>query len=76
MRISKVTPKSDYTLEITATDGRKGIFDVRPYLELEVFAELKEKTSFAKVRNGRYFVEWDCGADLSSDTIEAHLIQN
>jgi hypothetical protein len=23
------------------------------------------------VRNGRYFVEWPCGADLSADTIEA-----
>lgn len=23
--------------------------------------------------NGGYFVEWDCGADLSADTIEAHL---
>jgi hypothetical protein len=26
-----------------------------------------------KIKNGRYFVEWDCGADLSSDTIEAQL---
>lgn len=76
MRISKVTPKSDYTLEIIATDGRKGIFDVSPYLDLEVFTELKEKTSFAKVRNGGYFIEWGCGADLSSDTIEAHLVLN
>jgi hypothetical protein len=27
---------------------------------------------FMKVSNGGYFVEWDCGADLSADTIEAH----
>ena len=25
-----------------------------------------------KVFNGGYFVEWECGADLSADTIEAH----
>jgi hypothetical protein len=24
-----------------------------------------------KVSNGGYFIEWDCGADLSADTIEA-----
>jgi hypothetical protein len=26
---------------------------------------------FQKVSNGGYFVEWDSGADLSADTIEA-----
>jgi len=26
---------------------------------------------FLKVSGGGYFVEWDCGADLSADTIEA-----
>ncbi len=27
--------------------------------------------NFKKIHNGKYYVEWDCGADLSSDTIEA-----
>jgi hypothetical protein len=26
-----------------------------------------------KISNGGYFVEWNCGADLSADTIEARL---
>ena len=25
-----------------------------------------------QISNGRYFIEWSCGADLSADTIEAH----
>lgn len=25
-----------------------------------------------KVANGGYFVEWNCGVDMSADTIEAH----
>ncbi|VAW49350.1 hypothetical protein MNBD_GAMMA03-1119, partial [hydrothermal vent metagenome] len=24
-----------------------------------------------KIHNGKYFIEWDCGADLSADTIES-----
>jgi hypothetical protein len=71
MRISVITPQSNYVLSIVADDGRFGIFDVGPYLELEAFAELRDPNQFNKVFNGGYFVEWDCGADLSADTIEA-----
>ena len=73
MKIAEVKPNLDYTLTIVSDDGRTGIFDVSPYLELEAFTDLKNKDAFMKIMNGRYFVEWDCGADLSADTIEAHL---
>ena len=73
MRIAKVKPNLDYTLQIILDDGRTGIFDVSPYLEFEAFADLKNQDSFMKIMNGRYFIEWDCGADLSADTVEAHL---
>ena len=73
MRIINVKPNSDKTLQITLENGNTGIFDVNPYLELEAFIDLKKQEAFQKVINGGYFVEWDCGADLSADTIEAHL---
>ena len=73
MRIAKVKPDKNYTLQITSEDGGVGIFDVSPYLEFEAFSDLKDQESFQRVINGGYFVEWDCGADLSADTIEAHL---
>ena len=73
MRIIKIKPNQDYTLHIVTEDGKTGIFDVSPYLELEAFTELKKQEAFQKVTNGSYFIEWDCGADLSADTIEAHL---
>jgi len=56
-----------------AEDGRTGLFDVRPYLKSEAFEPLKDWHAFSCVRNGGYFVEWQCGADLSADTIEAGL---
>jgi hypothetical protein len=54
-----------------ADDGRVGRFDVSPYLQYEAFEALRDAAEFKKVINGGYFVEWDCGADLSADTIEA-----
>ena len=74
MRIVDVKPTESFTLQITTDDGRIGVFDVRPYFQFEVFAGLENKNAFDKIMNGGYFVEWDCGADLSADTIEAHLI--
>ncbi len=73
MKIAEVRPAQNYTLQIVTEDGKTGIFDVSPYLELEAFIELKNQDVFQRVTNGGYFIEWDCGADLSADTIEAHL---
>ncbi|MGC8494251.1 MAG: DUF2442 domain-containing protein [Syntrophobacteraceae bacterium] len=67
----KISPQPDWVLSIVVDDGRLGNFDVRPYLEYEAFAPLRDLSEFEKVFNGGYFVEWDCGADLSIDTIEA-----
>lgn len=71
MTIVEIFPKADYMLYVKTNDGRSGLFDVRPYLESEAFAPLKDKKEFERLHNGKYFVEWDCGADLSADTIEA-----
>lgn len=58
-------------LRIVAEDGRVGVFDVSSYLESEAFQPLKDPNEFQQVVNGGYYVEWQCGADLSADTIEA-----
>ena len=73
MRIAEVKPLADWRLQITAHDGRIGQFDLRPYLQFETFADLQDVSEFSKVRNGGYFIEWECGADLSADTIEAKM---
>ena len=47
--------------------GRPGIpVEIRQY-----FFDVQDQNEFVKVVNGGSFVEWDCGADLSADTIEA-----
>jgi hypothetical protein len=71
MKIVEVIPKEDFTLLVKADDGSMGIFDVKPYLDSDAFAPLKNHGEFEQVNHGGYFVEWNCGADLSVDTIEA-----
>jgi len=71
MRITELQVESNHVLSIVADDGRIGRFDVSPYLEFEAFDPLRDQNEFSKIVNGGYFIEWDCGADLSADTIEA-----
>lgn len=71
MIITKIETKENHKLRISAKDGRTGLFDVTPYLKSEAFIELKNEDNFVKIHNGKYFIEWDCGADLSADTIES-----
>jgi hypothetical protein len=73
MIIEKVFPQDDFTLHVESEYGISGTFDVKPYLDSEIFEPLKNPDEFRKIRNGKYFVEWQCGADLSADTIEVHL---
>lgn len=72
MIIKTITPKDNYVLHIVGDKQQAGLFDVSPYMHSEVFSQLSAGDNFLKVRNGRYFVEWECGADLSADTIEAN----
>lgn len=78
MKITQIQAQPNWVLSIIADDGRTGRFDVSPYLGFEAFDPLRDPNEFAKVINGGYFIEWDCGADLSADTIEAqwHIVGN
>ena len=72
MKIAHLVAHPEGTLTLVREDGSVGTFDVRPYFEFPAFEPLRSAEEFLKVRNGEYFVEWDCGADLSADTLEAH----
>jgi hypothetical protein len=71
MNIAEIIPQDNYMLYVKSEDGETGLFDVKPYLDSEAFSPLKDKTAFERLHNGHYFIEWDCGADLSADTIQA-----
>ena len=67
--ILNIEARDDWSLEILFADAERRIFDLKPLLECEAFAELKDLSMFLAVRNAGYFVEWPNGADLSADTL-------
>jgi len=71
MFIQNITPKDNYILHIIDENNQSRLFDVTPYLNSEVFSQLKSEDNFKRIYNGKYYIEWDCGADLSADKIDA-----
>jgi len=68
-RIEKVTPGKDYNLTLTFTNGEVGLFDMKPYLEIGIFRELKQWELFATVKPFMGTVQWIHEQDLCPDTL-------
>jgi hypothetical protein len=70
VRIKEVEPREDYTLFLTFTNGQKGIFDAKPFLDVGIYHDLLNKSLFqsVKVSEGKT-VEWANGADICPDCI-------
>ena len=78
--VKAVKPLKDYRLLLTFDSGEQRIFDVEPYFDKGVFAELREPGRFNAVRVSFDTVEWPNGADLCPEVlyeesvpVEGHL---
>ena len=68
--IISIITTDDFQLLVKFEDGIEKKFDVKPYLELPVFIPLKNKSTFQKVSNHGYYIEWQNEEiDLSADTL-------
>jgi len=67
--VVNVKPEKDYTLHVWFTNGEEGLFDVKPYLDYEVFRALKNEKMFNSVRPFIGTVQWANEADLCPDTV-------
>ncbi len=68
-RVKKVTPSDDFTIEITFDNGEVKVFDMKPYLEIGVFKELKNISEFKTVKVSLGSIQWRNGQDLCPDTL-------
>jgi hypothetical protein len=69
-----VRPLSDYRLFVEIEDGRKGIFDVKPYLDHGVFKELRDKHYFEQVGIVLGAVTWPHEQDIAPETLVAEML--
>lgn len=75
VKVSDVEAKDDYVLLVKLSNGKKGLFDVKPYLDKGIFTELKDKSLFDAVRPAFGGIVWPHQQDFSADTIEYEMKQ-
>ncbi|PKO23719.1 MAG: DUF2442 domain-containing protein [Chloroflexi bacterium HGW-Chloroflexi-1] len=80
-RVKMVKPNLDYTITLVFTNGEVKRFDVKPYLNIGIFRELKSMSVFNSVKPFLGSVQWEHGQDLCPDTLyldsisETHLAE-
>jgi hypothetical protein len=67
--VQKAVARPDYQVELLFDNGEKRLFDMRPYLDCGIFAELKDRKLFETVRVSFDAVEWKNGADLCPEVL-------
>lgn len=75
-QVISVRPESEGRVYVEMADGRRGLFDVRPYMSSEFFRELENAAYFRQVRVFFRGIGWPNGQDLGPDTIATELVQN
>ncbi|MCK4400794.1 DUF2442 domain-containing protein [bacterium] len=68
-RVKSVIASEDYTLSIIFGSGETKTFNMSPYLNFGVFAELKDKNYFRQVKSFMGTIAWPHGQDICPDTL-------
>ncbi|HEY3027636.1 MAG TPA: DUF2442 domain-containing protein [Pyrinomonadaceae bacterium] len=68
-RVVAVTANNDFSLDLEFNDGSVKRFDAKPYLDYEVFRELKDLDYFKQVRIAFGTVQWPHEQDFSPETL-------
>ena len=63
----------DFCIDLNLRDGSHGVFDLKPYLTLGVFQELRDPAYFSRVGIQFDAVTWPGGQDISPETLFARL---
>jgi len=68
-KVIKVQPIQDYILNLWFANGEQRRFDMKPYLNFEVFQTLKDLNMFNTATLFLGSVTWSNNSDLSYDTL-------
>ena len=67
--VRNIEPINNFQLKILFENGEQRLFDVSPYLDKGIFAELKDESYFKSVRVVFGSIEWPHEQDFSYDTL-------
>ena len=71
--VKTVRPLDDYEIYVELEDGRRGVFDLKPYLTHGVFKKLQDKGYFSQVDIMLGAVTWPHEQDIAPETLVAGL---
>ena len=71
--VKAVRALDDFEIYVELEDGRKGTFDLKPYLNHGVFRELQDKSYFSQVYLMFGAVTWPHEQDIAPETLAAGL---
>jgi len=74
-KVIKVEPAQNYMLNLWFENGEQRRFDMKPYLDFEVFQPLKDLGVFYSANTFLGSVTWSNNSDLSYDTLYLEGIQ-
>jgi hypothetical protein len=73
--IKEVRPQENYILLLTFENGEKRQFDMKPYLDIGIFQDLKDLNLFKTVRTSFDSIEWDNEADFDPEVLYLNSIR-
>lgn len=71
--VKTVKPLPDYRIYVEIANGKKGVFDLKPYLDHGVFRELRDVHYFTQVGILFGAVTWPHGQDIAPETLLAEM---
>ena len=73
--VINVQPNQDFSLTLLFSNGETRHFDVKPYLDMGIFRELRDLTQFYSAHPDGLSVEWDNEAALCPDTLYMNSVK-
>ena len=67
--VMRAYPLDDYRLDLVFENGKRRIFDIKPYFQRGIFSRLQNKATFQAVRVVAGSVEWPGGFDLGATAL-------
>jgi len=69
IKVVEVSANDDFSLDLKFADGTTKRFNAKPYLDYEVFRELKNLAYFRQVSIAFGTVQWPHEQDISPETL-------
>jgi hypothetical protein len=68
-KVIEAKANEDFSLDLKFSDGKLKRFNIKPYLDYEVFKPLKNVDYFMQIKVAYGTVQWSDEQDISPDTL-------